>query len=221
MTIGRLDTESDAYKKIRDELRDAEIALRDQRERVAELRRQLPQDTPIDNATLLTIDGDELREVKLSGFFDDPDKPLAVIHFMFGKKQVKPCPMCSLWADGYNGIVPHLVEHMNFGVLVAGDLEEFARYAASRGWDKLRLLATGDSDLKRKLGFETDDGGQIPGVSIFTRGADGSIAHFYSQSALFGNGEFRGMDLLTPVWHFLDLTPAGRGDWLPSGYYPS
>jgi predicted dithiol-disulfide oxidoreductase (DUF899 family) len=23
----------------------------------------------------------------------------------------------------------------------------------------------------------------------------------------------RGIDLLSPVWHLLDLTPHGRGDW--------
>ena len=36
---GRLASESEAYKRIRDELHEAEIALREQRERVAELRR--------------------------------------------------------------------------------------------------------------------------------------------------------------------------------------
>ena len=30
---------------------------------------------------------------------------------------------------------------------------------------------------------------------------------------------FRGMDLLSPVWNFLDLTPAGRGDWFPGLSY--
>ncbi|MBG7605817.1 MAG: DUF899 family protein, partial [Actinobacteria bacterium] len=26
----------------------------------------------------------------------------------------------------------------------------------------------------------------------------------------------RGMDLYNPVWHMLDLTPQGRGDWYAS-----
>ncbi|MFI7499222.1 hypothetical protein ACIBVL_12045 [Streptomyces sp. NPDC049687] len=26
----------------------------------------------------------------------------------------------------------------------------------------------------------------------------------------------RGIDLLTPVWHLLDLTPHGRADWYPA-----
>jgi predicted dithiol-disulfide oxidoreductase (DUF899 family) len=28
--------------------------------------------------------------------------------------------------------------------------------------------------------------------------------------------EYRGIDLLTPVWNLLDLTPAGREEWMPS-----
>jgi len=30
----------------------------------------------------------------------------------------------------------------------------------------------------------------------------------------------RGIDLLSPVWHLLDLTPGGRADWYPSLSYP-
>jgi predicted dithiol-disulfide oxidoreductase (DUF899 family) len=26
----------------------------------------------------------------------------------------------------------------------------------------------------------------------------------------------RGIDLLAPIWHFLDLTPEGRGNWYTS-----
>ncbi|WP_406137344.1 DUF899 family protein [Streptomyces sp. NBC_01089] len=29
----------------------------------------------------------------------------------------------------------------------------------------------------------------------------------------------RGIDLLSPVWHLLDLTPRGRGDWFASLRY--
>ena len=29
----------------------------------------------------------------------------------------------------------------------------------------------------------------------------------------------RGIDLLAPIWHFLDLTPQGRGNWYTSLEY--
>jgi predicted dithiol-disulfide oxidoreductase (DUF899 family) len=54
---------------------------------------------------------------------------------------------------------------------------------------------------------------------VFKRNADGSLIHFYSQSAWLGGNEFRGMDLLNPLWHYLDLTPEGRGDFFPKRSY--
>ncbi len=221
MTIGRLPNETPAYAALRDELQQAEIALRDQRERVAELRRKLPLDTVIQDHVFAELCDGAQVEVRLSDLFEAPNKPLVLMHFMFGKKQDKLCPMCTAWADGYDGVVHHLRQHVNFAVLVAGDVGAFEGYARSRGWRGLRLLSAADSTLKAELGFETADGAQHPGVSVFKLSDGGNIVHFYSQSAWLGGSEFRGMDLLSPIWHYLDLTPAGRGDWYPSREYDS
>jgi predicted dithiol-disulfide oxidoreductase (DUF899 family) len=205
-------------RALRKELHHAEVALRDQRERVAALRRGLPRDTPTDDFELEELRDGRLVPVRLSELFADPTKPVVLMHFMFGKAQSEPCPMCTLWADGYAGAVEHLGQRVNFAVIVAGDLERFVEYARGRGWDRLRILSAGRSSIKRDLGFENDEGGQMPGVSVFERGEDGSLTHFYSVTA-FGPDGGRMMDLLSPVWHFLDLTPEGRGDWFPSVAY--
>ncbi len=91
--------------------------------------------------------------------------------------------------------------------------------ARERGWRHLRILSAGDSTLKRDLSFEDEQGRQFPGVSVFTRGRDGAIRHFYSGGAETDDGGFRGMDLLSPLWSFLDLTPEGRGDFMPRKAY--
>ena len=219
MTIARWPEESAAYRNVRDELQRAEMALRDQRERVAALRRELPLDTVVADQAFEEI-GDGARvPVRLSELFVDPAKPLVLMHFMYGKKQAKPCPMCTMWADGYDGVVHHLRERVNFAVLVAGDAAVFDAYGRSRGWRAIRAVSAADSDLKRRLGFEEADGAQWPGLSVFVRRADGTLVHAYSQSAWYGGEEYRGMDLLSPVWNFLDLTPAGRGDWMPRRTY--
>jgi predicted dithiol-disulfide oxidoreductase (DUF899 family) len=102
---------------------------------------------------------------------------------------------------------------------VAGDPASFEAYARSRGWKNIRIVSAGESDLKRRLGFETEEGTQMPGVSVFLQRPDGTLVHAYSQAAGFGAEGFRGMDLLSPVWHFFDVTPAGRGDFMPSKRY--
>ena len=214
MTIARFDNESPEYKKVRDELQEAERALRDQRERVAELRRTLPRDQVVGDLVFEEARGGQKKQVKIGELFENPDQPLVLMQFMYGKKQENPCPMCSMWADGYNGAMKHLRQHMNFAVLVAGDPAEFETFAKSRGWGNLRIVSAAKTSLKADLGFETEEGGQIPGVSVFERKADGSVVHFYSQSAMMGDGG-RGMDLLSPVWNYMDLTPEGRAEWFP------
>ena len=124
--------------------------------------------------------------------------------------------MCSMWADGYNGVVKHLEQRASFGVVVEGDVEIFRSFAAERGWSNLRLLSSGGSSMKDDLKMQSPTGAQLPGASVFTRDPDGSVRHFYTVCAFMKEGHFRGMDLLSPVWNFLDLTPEGRGDWLPS-----
>lgn len=213
--------ESPAYEKLRDELLEAEVALRDQRERVAELRRSLPRDTVVGDESFEEIRDGVRVPVKLSELFTDPNKPLLLMHFMYGGSQEHPCPMCTSWADGYDGVIPHIEQRANFALLVAGDVGAFADYARSRGWQNLRIVSAKDSALKRELGFETEEGAQLPGVSVYTREADGSLVHFYSQCAFLGEHGFRGMDLLSPVWHYFDLTPDGRGDFMPSKSYGS
>ncbi len=45
---------------------------------------------------------------------------------------------------------------------------------------------------------------------------DGRPHVSWSGGARIVDEHWRGVDLLSPVWHFLDLTRAGRGDWMPS-----
>src|SRR5258708_14765703 len=105
-----LTNESSEYLAKREELRLAEIELMRQSERVAELRRHLPQGAPIQDyefqegpADLDDGDG-PIRTVRLSELFTGPDRSLVVYHFMFGKKNTTACPMCTMFIDGWNGI---------------------------------------------------------------------------------------------------------------------
>jgi predicted dithiol-disulfide oxidoreductase (DUF899 family) len=201
---------------------EAEIGLKEQRERVAELRRKLPTDTPLEVEYVfeegprdLAAGDAPVRERSLSALFENPSRPLILMQFMFGAAQDTPCPMCTAWADGYDGVVPHLEQNVNFALVVAGDLVSIREHARSRGWRNVRIVSSLGTSFKRDLGFENEAGEQTPGVSVFTLGEDGRARHFYTGSAFLSSEHFRGMDLLSPIWHFLDLTPEGRGDFFP------
>jgi predicted dithiol-disulfide oxidoreductase (DUF899 family) len=51
-------------------------------------------------------------------------------------------------------------------------------------------------------------------ISVFTRDGDGTLRHSYSAHPWMADDvKERGIDLLTPVYNLLDLTPQGRDDW--------
>ncbi|MEU3352264.1 DUF899 family protein [Streptomyces sp. NPDC037389] len=216
----RLSGESAEYLAAREELRLAEIELMRHREEVAARRRALPRGTPVDDYVFVEGPADlgagdaPVREVALSGLFTAPDRPLIVYHFMYGKRQTEPCPMCTMWIDGYNGVAHHIARNADFVVAAAADPPTLRQYARQRGWARLRLLSCGDSGFKYDLGSEDAEGEQDSTVSVFTRDADGTVRHVYSaHPRLAEDIQERGIDLLSPVWHLLDLTPGGRGDW--------
>jgi predicted dithiol-disulfide oxidoreductase (DUF899 family) len=164
--LTRLTNDSADYTAAREELRLAEIELMRQRERVAALRRDLPagavvQDYVLQEGPASLDDGDApARSVRLSELFTGSDRPLVVYHLMYGKLQTTPCPMCTTWIDGYNGIARHVEQNVDFVIAAAADL---------------------------RMADDIDE---------------------------------RGIDLLCPLWHIMDLTPAGRGDWYPDLTYP-
>ncbi|MEU6145700.1 DUF899 family protein [Streptomyces sp. NPDC047081] len=222
----RLTGESTEYLAAREELRLAEIELMRHREQVAAQRRALPPGPPLEDYVFLEGPADldagdaPVREVRLSELFTGPERPLIVYQFMYGKKQTDPCPMCTLWIDGFNGIARHVTRIAEFVIAAAADPATLRQHARNRGWAGLRLLSCGDSTFKYDTGSEDEDGEQDSTVSVFTRDGDGTVRHFYSaHPRMAGDIKERGIDLLAPVWHLLDLTPGGRGDWYPDLNY--
>jgi predicted dithiol-disulfide oxidoreductase (DUF899 family) len=210
--------ESDDYRRQREELRGAELDLMDHVERVAALRRALPSDTFVDDYELIDVSNG--HPVRLSELFSAPDRALVVYHFMYGKAQTEPCPLCTMWIDGYDAAAPHLSPNIDFVVVAAAEPAAIKAHAASRGWNNLRLLSAGNTTFKYDLGSEEADGAQTEWITVFTRDRDGTVRHLYSKGAqLADDRRERGIDLLSPVWHLLDLTPHGRGDWYPSLSY--
>ena len=215
-----LATESAEYLAKREVLRLAEIELRAQRERVAELRRRLPPGPLVTDYELLegpaSLDeGDEpVEKVRLSELFTQADRALVVYQFMYGKKQTRPCPMCTSWLDSLNGIAHHLMQNIDLAVVAAADLPTLRAHARDRGWRKLRLLSAGESTFKYDLGSEDEDGNQDSTISVFTLEKGGAVRHFYSvHPRLADDIETRGIDEYNPIWNILDLTPRGRGAW--------
>lgn len=230
--------EPEEYRQGRAALLAEEIALREQVEHVAALRRQLPLGRTMPDylfregpADLDRDDPAEFRDVRLSELFTGDHETLIVDHLMYGAGEHLdffaqgadlPCPMCSLWADGYSAIAPHIEQRAVFVLVAKADLGTLRRWARQRGWTRIRLLSCRDNSFNYDLGMAgteaLDDSGE-PGISVFSRATDGTIFHRYTVGGDLTADSSRGIDLLTPVWNLLDLTPEGRGNWYPSHSY--
>jgi predicted dithiol-disulfide oxidoreductase (DUF899 family) len=197
-----------------------------QREKVAALRRQLPPGAIVEDYEFIegpaSLDqGDApTKRVRLTELLIAPDRSLIIYHFMYGKKQTAPCPMCTAWIDSFNGIAHHLAQNVDLAIVAAADLPTLRAHARKRGWDRLRLLSAGSSTFKYDLGSEDERGGQMSTISVFALDPDGSVRHTYSARPQTDEFAYeRGIDALCAVWNVLDLTPQGRGSWYASLSY--
>jgi len=222
-----LTNESAEYLAKREELRLAEIELMRHRERVAEMRRHLPAGPALEDYKFiegpfdLNAGDTPTRTIRLSELFTAADRPLVIYHLMYGKRQTKPCPMCTAWIDGFNGVAHHLAQNVDFAIVAAADPAALRAHARSRGWNRLRLLSAGESTFKYDLGSEDREGRQDSTISVFTRDRSAAVHHFYSAHPWMSPEiKERGIDLMNPIWHVLDLTPQGRGDWYTKLEYP-
>lgn len=139
--------------------------------------------------------------VKLSSLFGGkPD--LIVIHNMG-----KHCPYCTMWADGFNGQLPHLSDRAAFVVVSPDKPEVQKEFAESRGW-KFRMLSGHGSSFIKDMGFWRTKGkmsGPQPGVSTY-RLKNGKVIRV--SRAGFGPG-----DDFCSVWHLFDLLKDGANGW--------
>ncbi len=155
----------------------------------------------VSDYTFKTIDG----EVSLSNLIGEKGD-LFVIHNMG-----RGCVYCTMWADGLNGMLPHLEDRAAVVLASPDDPQTQQEFAQSRQW-KFRMISTQGSGFSKDMGFEPKPGEHWPGVSAFHQNEDGSIIR--SGKAVFGPG-----DEYSAAWHMFALLRDGANGWEPKYTY--
>jgi predicted dithiol-disulfide oxidoreductase (DUF899 family) len=142
---------------------------------------------------------------------------------MFGADWEAGCKSCSFWADNFNGIIAHLNQRdVTFVAVSRAPLAKLQAFAKRLNWSfKWMSSAGNDFNFDYNVSFTPEDlatgkavynyrpsqtkMSELPGLSVFYRGADGTIFHTYSCYA-------RGLDMLNTTYHYLDLVPKGRDE---------
>ena len=184
---------------------DAAGRLADYREQIAAIRGKM-------RATLAAAEAQEVSDyelqtptgpVRLSQLFGAHEY-LIVVHNMGTS-----CPACTMWADGYNGIHPHVSSRAAFVVSSPDPPHVQQQFAASRGW-KFPLVSHAGSSFAADLGFRGAEG-WLPGISVLQRRG--------AQIVRVSDASFCPGDDFCTVWHIFDLLPGGVGDWWPKLRY--
>ena len=175
-----------------------EFEIMQKAQQLAALRRK-QEDVEVKDYTFEILGG----EITLSNLFAGRDR-LMMIHNMG-----QGCRYCTLWADGFNGVLSHLEDAMAV-VLTSKDPPKIQRQMAlDRGW-KFRTVSHGGGPYMSdqcSMGEHTNG----PGAAIYERRGNSIVRR---GRAAFGPG-----DLYSPVWHFLALAGLEASDWTPQFQY--
>ena len=180
--------------------------LADYRRRIAEVRAEMreaqatadPQE--VEDYRLATADG----SVRLSELFGKHDD-LIVIHNMGTS-----CAYCTLWADGYNGIYPHLADRAAFVISSPDAPEAQQKFAASRAW-RFPMVSHQGTSFAADMGYRSSEGGWMPGISVFRR--EGKHILRVADTPLHPGDDY------CALWHMFDMLQGGPGDWAPKLKY--
>ena len=167
-------------------------------ERLSAARRQVVPE-PVGEYEFKESDG---TSVTLRELFGDK-RDLLVIHNMG-----RSCPYCTMWADGFNGIVDHLNDRTAFVLSSPDEYGAMRVLAECRAW-RMRMVSHARTTFARDMGFTVQAGRHNPGVSAYRLTDDGTIVRT-------GRADFGPMDAFCPAWHLFDLLQDGVGNWKPA-----
>jgi len=180
------------------EIREIEQKIRILIERLAKLQ-QSNRGNEVINYSFSTIEG----EINLLDLFGEKDK-LLLIHNMG-----QGCRYCTLWADGFNGFLPHLESTISV-VLVSKDAPQLQRkFANSQGW-RFRLASHRGGEYIQEQSVMKDSN-NMPGAVVYERDGD---KIYRKNDCVFGPG-----DIYCSMWSLLGLAGLNETSWTPQFSY--
>ena len=230
--------ESPEYRRARNALLADETALRRQIEAVAARRRAQPAGGEVpEDYRIERIGQNGMPEtVGMSRLFG-PHRTLILYSFMYGPERDAPCPMCTHLLDSINGGARHVGQRAALYIVAKSPIARLVAWARERGWDHLQLLSTagnaydadyfGDTsrvpaEIRKERGIPDREDWDETMFNVF-RLDQGVVRHFWGSELTWAPEDpgqhHRSGDAVNALWGLLDMTPEGRGDFMPKLAY--
>ncbi|HQV04687.1 MULTISPECIES: DUF899 family protein [unclassified Novosphingobium] len=174
------------------EIFEAEQELIELQAKLAQLRQAKVRGTPVEDYSLTGWDGQPTR---LSDHFGDKKQMILIHNMGMG------CSYCTLWANGFTGLLPYLERVAAFVMVSPDDIATQQAGAQARGW-KFKMLSAKGTSLFRDMGFELNDNSPWPGMTTLYKDDGGQLRRH--SLASFGPG-----DMFCPAFSFVEQLPFG------------
>mmetsp|Transcript_14106 Transcript_14106/g.21105 ORF Transcript_14106/g.21105 Transcript_14106/m.21105 type:complete len:250 (-) Transcript_14106:135-884(-) len=160
--------------------------------------------------------------VTLSDLFNGKHN-LIIQHLMFGPDDAECCSICSYFADGYNGQLPHILANdTSFVAVSPASLEKLNTLKTRKQWG-FQMASVKAPDFNQDMGVEGTQEqkankdssfynfgsgwgfpcGLYPGLSVFYKDESGAVYLTYQAQS-------RGLDVTNAANHLFDMLPQGR-----------
>jgi predicted dithiol-disulfide oxidoreductase (DUF899 family) len=213
--------ESPEYRQARTKLLAEEIELRRQIQRVAAMRRELPDGGEAKDYRFLDADGKEHGFADLFGRHDT----LFTYFWMYGPERERPCPMCTSFVGSLDIPATDIEQRVAMAILGRSPVARQLEFARERGWRNLNFYQIVGDDFAKDYRAFDEDGNEDAIVAVWKREGD-KVRLFWAAEGGFDTAD-SGFDPHlapdpTPLWNILDYTPGGRGtNWYPKLSYDS
>lgn len=164
-------------------------------------------------------------------------RTLILYSFMYGPERDTPCPMCTLLLDSVNGAAAHIDQRASLYVVAKSPIARLVAWARDRGWSHLRFVSTagnrydadyfGDTSklpaaVRKEHDIKEAENYDETAFNVF-RLDNGVIRHFWGSELSWTPPTpamgHRSGDAVSALWGLLDMTPEGRGQFLPKVAY--
>jgi predicted dithiol-disulfide oxidoreductase (DUF899 family) len=183
-------------ENVKEEIERLENQIKESRTLLRELRNKEYHIENVENYSFSLLNNEKINLENLFGDNED----LMLIHNMG-----QSCPYCTLWADGFNGMLRHLENRAAFVVSSPDTPEAQDSIAKKRNWN-FKMVSTQGTSFIADMGMENDKEQPWPGVSFFHKDSDGKITRVSKD--FFGPG-----DDYCSLWHLIENFKEGSKGW--------